>query len=280
MPSGVRLVSASSEFGVCVPNDDDGGLFRATHTVTCSLDVPAASPGNRVTATITVIAPDPGTLTTMFSLVTGAADPDSTNNTVSSTTVVRTVGGRAFGIALAPAGGVLLTWATGQAQAGYFVGRLVDGVHTVYPKNGVPLPPGATSFVDAAPVPGRTNCYVVSPIDGTGAEIGRSELLCIVPGSESGAGASLQFTLRVFQINQVGAGLTWRPPGGQTSYWLGTHDVESGDSGGRTLAATATSFAELTFGRATCYQLVPLNGSTAMMRSPLACVVPGYGTLP
>ena len=270
LPPGLRQISAAVEGGTCIPDDRVEPIVG--HTVHCSLDV---APGSAHIFEVVVHPQRGGTVEAAVVVDAGAFDPALSNNTATLTTVVRMPGGTGFRVRLGAAGPTM-SWNTGDAQAGYFIGRLVDGVRTVLPATGNPLPAGATSFVDTAPVPGKANCYVVTPIDSTGASLGVSDLLCAIPGT-GGGNAPRNFSIGLHGTSV--AFLAWSPPGGQTGYLLRARFVGGGGADGE-LPAGATSYPALTLGSPICFSLSALIGSTTIGTAPTLCAIPGVNTLP
>jgi hypothetical protein len=118
------------------------------------------------------------------------------------------------------------------------------------------------------------NCYVVTPVDASGAPVGQSEMLCVKPGSASGQ-APPDMSIALSGPN---ARLYWDGPGGQTGYLLIVHSLESGTQTQIPLSFAST-FPHNTQGTPFCYVLIPGNGTTPLGASDLFCAFPGFSTV-
>jgi hypothetical protein len=178
-------------------------------------------------------------------------------------------GGRAFGIT-SSGGKVLTSWAGGDGQFGYLLGRLANNVFTTFPTSGPPLPANTTSYVDTTAPPG-IDCYWLFPLSTTRSGLS-SDLLCATVGIESG-NAPRDFTI---ELNQgFVATLSWVAPsgGGQTGYSLATV------GGGITpLGADATS-AQVVVNGFSCFLLQARSGNTVLGTAEAVCATPGFSTL-
>lgn len=184
------------------------------------------------------------------------------------------VGGRGFGIGAGP-GGEDMAWTTGTAQTAYVVARFAGGVTTILPA-GAFLPGAATAYTDTGAPAGQFTCYLLLPLGGAGV-IGRSDLLCTVPDSGSGAGAPGSPGV---QLNQSGmATVTWSAPGGQSSYVLRSIPLDGTPPANMALPAVATRAQHDTAGRPTCYVLQVITGGSVTGTSDLLCAIPGQSSL-
>jgi hypothetical protein len=184
-------------------------------------------------------------------------------------------GGRGFAVGSGP-GGVPMTWTTGTAQAGYALARLAAATTTLLAGPASPLPAAATEHTDAGAVAGVANCYVLLPLGATGV-LGRSDLLCTLPGSASGSGAPPDMGVQLNQSTM--ATLAWSAPGGQTGYLLQTIPLDGSAPGSLALPAGATRALHETGGTPTCYVLQVLSGATVTGWSETLCAAPGQSTL-
>ena len=167
-------------------------------------------------------------------------------------------------------------WDAGTAQAGFFVGRLVDGVATILPADRVPLPASATTFTDARPIAGRANCYVVAPVDAAGATLARSDMLCRVPGTASGVQRPEGFAVRRLS---TGVRLQWNLLAGATAYLVWRQFVDTGETSTISLAGAQDYFVDAA-DRAACFALLAYEGPTLLGYGDVLCSVPGFSTLP
>ena len=216
----------------------------------------------------------PDVLIATARVASGGEDPDLSNNQDVETTRVMVTGGRGLLLSHPPGGPVLLRWHGGDFQAGYFIARFVDGAMTVLPADGTALPRDATSFVDALPVAGKVNCYAVTAVDASGAPVGRSEMVCVKPGSASGQ-APTDMTIA---LNGSTVNLYWTGPGSQSGYMLIAHSLQTGAQTHIPLSIAVT-FRHNTAGAPFCYVLIPGNGTTPIGASDLFCAFPGFSDL-
>jgi hypothetical protein len=236
-------------------------------------DVPS---GQTVAITLRAKPDVLGTATVWAHVYSGGLDPTPDDHFVSDSSPVQKLGGEEVFLRAPSGGGALLDWIGGDAQAGYYIVRRVGSVTTVLPGEGTPLPATATSFTDPSPVPGSANCYVVVPIDGSGAFLGRSDMLCLHPATASASGAPSNLMLGPFTISgEIRVG--WQPVAGATgyivrtfasdgqTYWRGTHDTSV-----VTFVAAASS----------CYVVFAMNGETPLGNSDTVCAVPNVGNIP
>jgi hypothetical protein len=235
--------------------------------------VTGTPPGNTATVTIIVSPDTSGLFTISTTAIIGGTDGVPSNNSAIETTTVRTLGGAQIAIAAAAGGGTALTWRGGDAQAGYYIGRLAGGTASVLPTSGTPLPATATAFVDPDPIPGQANCYAVAPVDTVG-PLGRSALVCQIPDTASASGAPSAFTLR---FSNGEALLTWSGPGAQTGYALGIYPQDGSTPRYRRMPWTAAREAVTI---PTCFVVVAETASTVLGHSNFLCAVPGVGTIP
>jgi uncharacterized repeat protein (TIGR01451 family) len=271
VPAGVLMKSFTATSGSCAWEDTIG-------LVHCELgNLAGTAPGNTATFTMVVTPDAPGTLTSTSTVTATVVDPDSANDSEEETTLVAVLGGHDLTIRAAVGGGAALSWTAGNLQAGYFVGRIADGVTTIFPPGGAPLPAGTTGFVDPSPVAGEANCYTVAPVDASGQPYGLSELVCLIPNTASPSGAPVSFSLR---LDGQLAHFTWAHPGGQTAYALYAYPLNGTPSRRRIINGASTGFAESTGGVPTCFVLVAANGATALGNTDALCAVPGVSTLP
>jgi hypothetical protein len=185
------------------------------------------------------------------------------------------IGGRGFAVGATPAG-VQMFWTTGTAPAGYAVARLAGGTTTILPGPATFLPASAVDYSDAAPLPGAFNCYVVAALGAPGV-LGRSDLLCAVPGSGSASGAPANVGV---QLNQgTMATLTWSAPGGQTGYLLQAIPLDGSVPATVALPAGATRAFHETGGQPTCYVLQVQTGATVTGHGETLCALPGHDAL-
>jgi hypothetical protein len=260
----------STTRGACRPVS--GGRL-ANGMLTCWFgDVPAGQ-GARVT--IRVRPQALGDYPATVRVAAGGLDPNLTNNADGEVVRVAVLGGENFLLAKAPGGPVRLSWEPGAFQAGYYIGRFVNGAMTVLPATGIPLPADATSFVDAAPVTGADNCYVVTPVNSSGVPLGRSDMLCVKPDSASGQ-APPDFSI---SLGDTLAYLAWEPPGGQTGYLLALNSFDGGSPAQRTFSDGNLDFVHHTDGVPFCYVIIPGNGTTPLGASDQFCAVPGVEDL-
>ena len=113
-------------------------------------------------------------------------------------------------------GSVDLTWTGGAAQAAY---KLIKYNTTTAVLTLIDLPTNAVSYSDAATANGIIYCYALVPVDPFGISMGLSDLLCGMPGMETGTVIPNAFALA---LNQTAtATMTWTAPaGGADSYLL------------------------------------------------------------
>jgi hypothetical protein len=166
-------------------------------------------------------------------------------------------------------GSALTSWAGGEGQAGYILGRLSNNAFAVLPTTG-PLSAIATSLVDPA-VPQGLNCYWLFPVSPRQGGLA-SDLLCATLGIQSG-NAPRNFTV---QLNQgTVATLSWVGPagGGHTGYSLVNL------MGGVTnLAADATT-AQVPVSGFTCFLLQSKSGNAVVGTAEAVCATPGFSTI-
>jgi 3',5'-cyclic AMP phosphodiesterase CpdA len=185
------------------------------------------------------------------------------------------VGGRGFAIGGAAPGSEMI-WTTGTAQSAYAVARFVDGTTTILPPTNL-LPASATDFADTTAAAGRFTCYLLLPLGPSGV-IGRSDAMCIVPGSRSSAGAPPNVHLQLDQGSV--AMLTWSPAGGASSgYSLLTIPLNGGPPEVVSLPTVATRAMHETSGVPTCYVLFVRSGASVTGNSDVLCAVPGQSAL-
>jgi hypothetical protein len=190
-------------------------------------------------------------------------------------TAPRPIGGRGFAVGATPSG-TQMVWTTGTAQGGYAVARLAGGTTTVLPGPATFLPAHAVEYADVAPLPGDFNCYVLAALGGPGV-LGRSDLLCAVPGSASSSGAPANVAV---QLNQgTMATLTWSPPGGQTGYVLRALPLDGSTPATVPLPAGATRVLHETGGKPTCFVLQVQSGASVSGFGETLCAVPGHSAL-
>jgi hypothetical protein len=207
-------------------------------------------------------------------VTSGGHDPDVSNNQDVETTRVTRIGGGGLELEYQPGGSVELSWSRGDFQAAYYIGRFVGGAMTVLPASGIPLPADATSFVDDSPIVGEVNCYVVTPVDAAGTPIGRSDMLCVKPGSATGQ-APPRVSIELNGSESVF--LRWSPPGGQTGYMLIAHSLATGEQ--TQISTTSIVRQHLTNGMPFCYVIIPGNGVTPLGASDQFCAFPGVADL-
>ncbi|MGI8912441.1 MAG: hypothetical protein ACR2JY_01415 [Chloroflexota bacterium] len=186
------------------------------------------------------------------------------------------IGGKNLQLTRETSGSIGLSWQTGTVQAGYAVLRISSGGTTNLT---VPsLPAGATSFVDSTSLTGPFACYVVVPVNGMGAALGQSDLLCDLPGYQSASGVPTNFSIALDQSPL--AGFTWGAPAGEDGYVL-VAVPSSGPQRQTILTNVAVSTSDNTGGQETCYLLASLasGGSTVLGNTDLLCGLPGFSTL-
>ncbi len=202
-------------------------------------------------------------------LVNGVAQNFTYNVTVIDPAVAGgggSIGGKGLGISTSAAG-VQLTWNSGTGQTGYGVIRLAGGALTLLTAG---LSATATSFVDAAPLPGL-NCYAVGPLGTNPQQF--SDALCAAVGTGVAAGAPQNFTMRLNQSTT--AAFTWSPPAGapQTGYIL----AKLGGAN-QPLGPTIVSTLGSTNGP-TCFQLQTTVNGVVTGSTDFLCGIPGFATL-
>jgi hypothetical protein len=271
-------------------------LFVSSHadlraletTALCANEVPAPNnsavlvcdlrtlvPGHEVTLTARVVGRGRGGIVRVSAeLVTTVPDPDLANNEVLNEVRTRVIGGRELTVSAAPGGGTLLQWSGGEVQAGYFVRRVIDGVVTTFPADGVPFPAGTMTFTDPSPVPARSNCYFITPVTTQASPLGRSGLACRVPDTASGGGPDTA-SLKLQPSNSVD--LAWVGPSAATGYVVWSKRTDTGETSTVTTAGTGYGFAP---SAPTCYAVVAYQQTTQLGNTDLFCVVPGFSTLP
>jgi hypothetical protein len=248
------------------------------HRIRCFLgELSGTAPGNSATVALTFTAGASGVVSYSVSGVAGGFDPNPGDNAETETTRVGVLGGETLRIQTAAGGGASLEWRSGDIQAGYFVGRRAGGATTILPSGGVPLPAAATSFTDPAPAGGQNNCYVVAPVDGGGAAMARSDMLCLIPGTASPSGVPPNFRLELRQSPT--ARLTWSHPGGQSWYIVAIYPQGGGAPSSETLPGTRNTAQYNTGGVPTCYVLYAGTGTTEIGHTDALCAVPGVSTL-
>ena len=265
IPSGMGLVSATASTGACAPAA--GPPTPSDRTIRCVLgDLAGSSPGNMSTVTVVVQAGTGGPAEALAAVTTSVHDPVAGNNTDSEATLV-TVPGATNTTISAPGSTTSLTWNDGDAEAGYVVWRVANGVATRFPAAGM-LPATSTGFVDSSPVPGTLNCYRVVASAADESPMAASEWLCQSPNSAAPPDALSDFRLW-FSNDRVR--LQWSPFTGHTHYLLRTYSA----SGTRqsTVSGETTSLLR-DIQEFTCFVLIAMNSSTVLANSPALCMVP------
>jgi uncharacterized repeat protein (TIGR01451 family) len=196
LPSGVTFVSATPDQGSC---SEGGGV------ITCNLGNIANGASANVVIVVTVDAGTSGTITNSVSVVSGTADPNSSNNTVTETTTVN--------VPVLDYGDAPDTYATSIASGGpshfafspFFMGLLVDpepdgqpslladgdDLDILFPslgddEDGVTLPPvltlggAATAIVDGGLLGGFLDAWI--DFDGSGVFDDPAERITPLPG--------------------------------------------------------------------------------------------------
>lgn len=135
------------------------------------------------------------------------------------------IGGRDFGIRVV-SNGVQLSWTAGTKESGYSILRWAgddgDTLETI-----ANLPKGRTSFVDQGALTESAYHYALLPLDAAGIPLWVSDIVGLMPNSQSANHAPTNFTLRhaahAHHMGQVGFGvaMSWRAPGNQAGYVLG-----------------------------------------------------------
>jgi hypothetical protein len=267
---GVNFNSVTTSHGRCRPGPDVGRFTDGV--LMCWFGI--LDPGETAHVILQTTTLGLGTYTSTARVTSGGQDPNSANNVDAAFVRVASLGGYDMRLAFSPGGSVRLTWNAGDYQAAYYIGRYTNSGLTVLPANGIPLPRDATSFTDDTPVQGELNCYVVTPVDASGTAIGRSDMLCVKPGSASGQAPS-DFSIA---LNQgFGSQLKWSGPGGQTGYLLIAHPLNGQPESRIPLQGTATKYIHAA--TPACYVLIPGNGTTALGASDLFCAYPGVSSL-
>jgi hypothetical protein len=271
VPATATFGSAISSSGHCEPFLSAGGIVR------CDVGNLPGAPAGTATIELHLRPTQAGPFDVTATVHTSVVDANDANDTATDATRIPALGGKAFTIATATGGGAMLSWQGGDRQAGYVIGRLVDGVTSLLPSSGVPLPADATAFLDQSPVPGRVNCYAVAPVDAAGNRLGLSNVLCVLPGSASVPIAPRSFSLNL-NANDV-AVLSWSFDGPPPDSMVWVRRVDTGstsfiDANGVPLASHATQ------GRVTCYVAAQVSGATVLQHTEVLCAVPGVENLP
>jgi hypothetical protein len=184
------------------------------------------------------------------------------------------VGGRQFGLSTT-AGGVALSWAGGSGQAGYQVYRIpLDGSPPALLPAAGPLPPTATSFVDATAAPGSLPCYLLIIYGPMMEVLGISDLLCRFDGVRAG-NPPADFTLRLYAPGS--AGLSWLAVPGASGYLLLAIPLTGAPARVQTLGAEGTATTDAIGADFTCYAVAALGVADNL--SDLACGLTGVATL-
>jgi uncharacterized repeat protein (TIGR01451 family) len=269
--SGVRvLVTLPPEMYLAARTPGCSDRHPIVH---CILDnLSGVPPANVASVVLRIATPaDGGTFRFATTAVASVPDPDASNDSAEQSVTVLRIGGRGLALTSSDAG-VTLTWDDGNAQAGYVVGRAVEGTATFFPSDGGWLPADATEFTDPAPVQGRGNCYMLAPMHATGTGIGTSDLLCVAPGTGLG-GVPSAISIRIWRDV---VGLSWADVPG-TFKLVYKYDPETGES--RQVFQTPEASAAFWKEGKVCYAVAFRVGPSYLGYSDLVCAVP-MSTLP
>ncbi len=136
----------------------------------------------------------------------------------------------------------------------------------------------AMTLTALAPVPGSPNCYVVVPLDATGAFLGRSDMPCLQPSTASPSAAPSNPTLAFDTRGGLSAArLTWGAVAGATGYIVRTF---AADGQKYWQGTTGTEALPLLFGASSCYVVFAMDGSNPIGNSHTLCAVADIGNIP
>ncbi len=177
-----------------------------------------------------------------------------------------TVGGRGFSLTDLGNRLVRLSWQGGTAQSSYFLLRAGNAGNQFFQVSGA-----ATQFTDIVPLTSTLACYQLIAISTTAQSLGRSDMLCILPGIAGGA-VPPNFSVQLNESNVSSA--SWGAVLGATGYTF----VPLGTTRAQTLGLAALGTTDDTGGTATCYVLLPTNAAGIMGLSNVQCVIPGLSS--
>jgi hypothetical protein len=170
----------------------------------------------------------------------------------------------------------LLSWRPG-TQTSTLILRWSQEHSFAFPGN---VPFGVASYVDSAALTDPVYCYVLLAYLGdlsNPSVQGISDLLCIFPGTSSGAQSPGQFRIQLGETNTVT--LNWSPAGGQDHYQLLRTRFDNTSPPPIQILGDQTSFSEVIGNQqATCYQLFALNGVTPLGATDRLCAVPNLSS--
>jgi hypothetical protein len=193
------------------------------------------------------------------------------------TATPQAIGGKNATLRAAADGSVALGWTDGVAETGYFVVRLIPGtVPIVLPLGGTPLPATATSYVVPQPLPAGFQCYAALPVNAAGT-LGRSDVVCVVPDTQSSAGAPPFVAVRLSQSDT--ATILWAGLGGETAFRVTAIPLDGSAQRLQTLPPTTLSATNNTGGIPTCYVVTRWSGPTQIGSGNVVCAIPGLSTL-
>jgi uncharacterized repeat protein (TIGR01451 family) len=272
-PAGFALLRGEVQSSPDASGSPSYGCHVVRDRVVCV--VPQLEPGQSaaIVAHARVVATTSGTSSIRAHATSDARDPEAANSEAAESTTVHALGGRRMNILTSVhVDAVRLEWHGGDVQSGYVVVRMAGGVTTRYPT----LPASATSFTDPTPRPNEMNCYAVSPVDTEGVPLGRSAMVCIVPGHSTPPFTPDPFTLT---LDGRFATVSWLPsPAGGSAFVVAMWSADS-PAKYRVLPRNIPRLVVET-DRSMCFTVAALDGETIAGNTDTLCVVPGISTVP
>ena len=182
------------------------------------------------------------------------------------------VGGKHLRVGASP-GQVKLGWDSGYSQTGYTLLKYNTATASA---TLIPLAANAVAYTDSTVTNGVVYCYVVAAT-GPSSVLGLSDLVCALPGSQSGAVLPQGFTLSLH--GTANASLSWEAPaGGVDSYLLVRIPLDGSAVTNVPLPGSATASVQPVPAAGACFQLVAFKGA-AYGTTEVLCGVPGVSTL-
>jgi hypothetical protein len=182
------------------------------------------------------------------------------------------IGGKNLTIATTADDFVLLSWDGGTAQTGYTLLQYntSTAAATLYSIGNF------TAVLDNTTSPGVVYCYVLAALNGA-TFLGLSDLLCGMPGAESGTVIPQGFNLKLG--GTANATMSWMAPvGGADSYLLQRIPLDGSAITNVPLGGGATGSVQAVVAAGTCFQLIAFKGA-GFGTSDVLCGVPGVGSL-